>query len=214
MGNVATNRQRILQKQGLSEGVLLTCHQIHSAKAVTVKEPWSEKNGPKVDGMATKIPSITLGVLTADCAPVLFADSVSSVIGAAHAGWQGALNGVLEATLAEMVALGSALKNIKAAIGPCIGRESYEIGPEFRDLFIREGSKNEQFFVSSKNKGHHMFDLTSYIENRLLNIGVSKISKAGHDTCSDETNFFSHRRAVLRGEVDYGREISTITLLK
>jgi len=111
-GNVATNRQRILQKQGLSKGVLLTCHQVHSAKAVTVKEPWTEKNAPKVDGMATRIPWITLGVLTADCAPVLFADSVSSIIGAAHAGWQGALNGVLEATLAEMKILGSCFINI------------------------------------------------------------------------------------------------------
>ena len=140
--NIDTNRNRILLKLNAPDGNLLTCNQIHSAKALTVTKLWGGRNVPQADGMATNIPGIVLGILTADCAPVLFADFTAGIIGAAHAGWQGALNGVLESTTDEMVKLGSSNSQIKAAIGPCIGASSYEIGPEFRETFIKSSAQN------------------------------------------------------------------------
>lgn len=211
--NVNTNRDLILPKLDVPDGNLLTCNQIHSAKALTVTKLWGEGNAPEADGMATNIPGIVLGILTADCAPVLFADFTAGIIGAAHAGWQGALNGVLEATTAEMVKLGASNSHIKAAIGPCIGVSSYEIGPEFREIFIASNEQNKQFFKPSFKKGHHMFDLALYIEHRLLDIGVSEIFKTKYDTCRDEDLFFSYRRSVTRRQQDYGRELSAITLV-
>ena len=210
--NVKTNRNRTLLKLGAPNKKLLTCNQVHSAIALTVTKPWSGGSVPKADGMATNIPGVVLGILTADCAPVLFADSRAGIIGAAHAGWQGALNGILEATAGEMVGLGSSYGNISVAIGPCIGQRSYEIGPEFRDNFIMSSIKNNRFFEPSQKKGHYMFDLVSYVKHRLLKMGVSKVYRTEYDTYRDKDLFFSYRRSVKRGDPVYGRELSAITL--
>jgi YfiH family protein len=210
--NVNTNRNRTLIKLGVPNRKLLTCNQVHSAIAIAVTRPWGRGDVPKADGMATNIPGVVLGILTADCAPVLFADSTAGIIGAAHAGWQGALNGILEATAGEMVGLGSSYGNISVAIGPCIGQRSYEIGPEFRDNFIMSSIKNNRFFEPSQKKGHYMFDLVSYVKHRLLKMGVSKIYRTEYDTYRDKDLFFSYRRSVKRGEPVYGRELSAITL--
>jgi YfiH family protein len=210
--NVNTNRNRTLLKLGTPNKKLLTCNQVHSAIALTVTKPWSGGSVPKADGMATNIPGVVLGILTADCAPVLFADSRAGIIGAAHAGWQGALNGILEATAGEMVGLGSSYGNISVAIGPCIGQRSYEIGPEFRDNFIMSSIKNNRFFEPSQKEGHYMFDLVSYVKHRLLKMGVSKIYRTEYDTYRDKDLFFSYRRSVKRGDPVYGRELSAITL--
>ena len=211
--NVDANRKYALIELGIPDGNLLTCMQNHSAKALSVTKPWTQENSPLADGMATNIPDIVLGILTADCAPVLFADPVAGIVGAAHAGWQGALNGVLEATSREMIKLGASYTNIEVAIGPCIGMDSYEIGPEFRENFVNSSEKNHQFFRPSVRKGHHMFDMISYIKHRLLEIGISRIYSTDYDTCRDDALFFSYRRSVTRGEKDYGRELSAISLI-
>jgi polyphenol oxidase len=210
--NVAENRGRVLQSLKISDGQLLTCYQVHSAKAITVNEAWSFDNAPEADGMATNKPGLVLSILTADCTPVLFADDQAGVIGAAHAGWQGAFTGILEATIAEMVDLGASYGGIKAAIGPSIGQDSYEIGPEFFARFVDGGQENEIFFKPSIKEGHYMFDLTGYVEARLRILGVGEIYQTGYDTCKDEARFYSYRRSVLQGEEDYGREISAISL--
>ena len=211
--NINTNRNCTLLELGAPNASLLTCNQIHSSRALVVTSPWSTDDRPQADGMVTAVPGITLGILTADCAPVLFADPTTGIIGAAHAGWRGALCGILEATIGAMIGLGSLNSNIKVAIGPCIGAGSYEIGPEFRDTFIESSVNNNQFFKPILKKGHHMFDLASYIEHRLLEIGISEIYKTGYDTCQDEDLFFSYRRSVMRGEQDFGRGLSAITLV-
>ena len=211
--NVNTNRNCALLELGAPNTSLLTCNQIHSSRALIVTSPWSEKDRPAADGMVTAIPGITLGILTADCAPVLFTDPTAGIIGAAHAGWRGALDGILEATIGQMIGLGSLNSNIKVAIGPCIGESSYEIGPEFRDIFINSSANNNQFFKPTSRKGHHMFDLASYIEHRLLDVGISEIYKTGYDTCQNEDLFFSYRRSVKRGEQGYGRGLSVITMV-
>ncbi len=210
---VVENRSRVKAELGISDGELLINYQVHSATAIKVTEAWKPENAPEADGMATNIPGIALGILTADCAPVLFADAKNGVIGAAHAGWQGALNGVIEATLDKMVALGASFSAIKAAIGPCIGQSSYEVGPEFCERFLDAFMKNTDFFVPSVKEGHHMFDLASYVKSRLNEAGIADVFQTGYDTCRDENLFYSYRRSVLRGEKDYGREISAISLL-
>jgi YfiH family protein len=211
--NVSENRSRILAGLDMSRGQLLTCHQVHSAVALVVSEPWNAKNAPQADGMVTTIPGIALGILTADCAPVLFADKKAKVIGAAHAGWQGAFSGIIESTLAGMVTLGSSYSDIEVAIGPCIGANSYEVGTEFWDRFIADSPKNAAYFTPSLKIGHHQFDLTSYIIGKLEEAGIAQIYYTDHDTFRDEDLFYSYRRSVLRGEKNYGREISVISLV-
>lgn len=211
--NIDTNRKLALLELGVQNKTVLTCNQVHSAKALAVTMPWSRGEIPEADGLVTNVPGIVLGILTADCAPVLFFDSIGGIIGAAHAGWKGALNGILEATANGMVRFGSSYSNIKVAIGPCIGALSYEIGPEFWEVFLNNNKKNNQFFTPSSKKGHHMFDLASYIENRLLKIGVAEVFRTEYDTCRDEDLFFSYRRSVKRGEHGYGTELSAITLV-
>ena len=211
--NVTENRRRVLAGLGAEDGELLTCYQVHSAEVITVTETWEREKSPEADAMVTNLPEIALGILTADCTPVLFADVKARVIGAAHAGWRGAFTGVLEATLDAMETLGSSRTNIKAGIGPCIGQNSYEVGPEFFDRFAQASQANADFFVPSTKHGHHMFDLASYVEARLLKTGIAGIYQTGYDTCQDEALFYSYRRSVLRGEKDYGREISAISLV-
>ena len=167
---------------------------------------------PKVDAMVTRTPGVALGVLTADCAPVLFADGGAGVAGAAHAGWRGALDGVLEATLEAMAGLGARAADIVAGVGPCIGRESYEVGPEFRAEFVDADPGNGDFFASSGRDGHHLFDLPAYVGRRLEGLGLAAVEVLDCDTCADEERFFSYRRVTKRGGGDYGRGLSAIVL--
>ena len=209
---VARNRAIALDRVGAPEAALCTAFQRHTALCVAVTEPWPDGAGPQVDAMVTDRPGIALGVLTADCAPVLFADRARRVIGAAHAGWRGALGGVLEAAVAGMAALGAAPGDIVAAVGPCIGQASYEIGPEFHDAFLAADPANDTYFISSARAGHHMFDLPGYVADRLAALGLAEVATVAPDTCADADQFFSYRRACLRGERDYGRLISIIAL--
>jgi YfiH family protein len=189
---------------------LVTLHQVHSAIAV-VAAPGADDERPHADALVTDRPGLLLGILTADCAPVLFADAAAGVIGAAHAGWKGAFGGVVEATLAAMEGLGADRARIAAAIGPCIARASYEVDADFFRRFAEADLENERFFADGR-AGHHHFDLEGYVVSRLATAGVTRIQALGLDTYADESRFFSFRRATHRGEPDYGREISLIGL--
>ena len=204
---IRDNRDLIRDAMGASE--LLSCFQVHSAKVVTVTEPWHSR--PQADAMVTKVPSLALCILSADCVPVLFADPETKVIGAAHAGWKGALAGVCEATLDAMEALGSDRANIIAAIGPAIQQASYEVGPEFRDTFVGEHEWTDRLFKAGQGDRSH-FDLTGYVQAVLLREGVHAVDNLGHDTCAEADMYFSNRRRNLRGESDYGRNGSVIVL--
>lgn len=210
--NVARNRDIALERMGAGRGALVTAYQVHSARAVRVEQPWPRAQSPEVDAMASMQPGIVLGILTADCAPVLFADSQAGVVGAAHAGWRGAISGVLESCLAEMMALGAAESRIAAAIGPCIGQKSYEVGPEFHEEFLSLDPENEAFFIPSAKPGHHLFDLASYVAKRLQGRGLASVEVLGVDTCAEPERFYSYRRCTLNGEKDYGRLLSAIML--
>jgi YfiH family protein len=188
---------------------LVTLSQIHSATVHTVGADWDSSIRPSGDGLVTTIPSMMLGILTADCAPVLFADAEAGVIGAAHAGWKGALGGVLEATIAAMEALGAKRARIAAAIGPCISQANYEVGPEFRDRF-----SDTSFFIPGATPGHFRFDLEAYAADRLDRAGLTNITRLGLCTYPPQHGFFSFRRTTHRGEADYGREISLIVINK
>ncbi|HEX7966824.1 MAG TPA: polyphenol oxidase family protein, partial [Stellaceae bacterium] len=168
---------------------------------------------PKADAIVTDRPGAVLGILTADCAPVLFADPDARIIGAAHAGWRGALGGVLEATVAAMAKLGAAPERIAAAIGPCIAQPSYEVGPEFPAPFLTEDGANAAFFVPAPRAGHFFFDLAGYIRRRLERLELGRVEHTGGDTAAEADRFFSYRRSCLRREPDYGRELSAICLV-
>lgn len=190
---------------------LCTARQIHSEKVITLDEPWTIENRPEADGLVTKKKNIALGILTADCAPVLFVDEKSGVIGACHAGWKGAKTGIVENTVSAMVNLGAKPENIVAVIGPCIGPESYEVGQEFYDNFVNDNQKNKVFF-KSKSGGKYLFDLPKYVENRLKKLNLKTVKWVGKDTLSSEKEFFSYRRSCLNKEKDYGRQLSVIIL--
>ncbi len=209
---VAANRDRVRQKLDLAAGGLLTLYQVHSADAVMVRETWAREAAPKADAMVTDRPGIALGILTADCVPVLLADPAAGVIGAAHAGWRGAVGGVVGATVAAMTARGARTNRIQAAIGPAIGRVSYEVGPEVRETFLQAAPENARFFVASGNAGHWLFDLPDYVCQQLAAAGVAAVEAMHRDTCAEPAAFFSYRRACQRGEPDYGRQISAIAL--
>ena len=211
--DVISNRTRAMAALDLHLPALITCHQIHSAEAVTVHEVWAPGDGPKADAMVTPVPGIALGVLTADCAPVLLVDPDAKVIGAAHAGWKGAKGGVLEATVRAMIELGARPDNILAAIGPCIGVESYEVGPEFPTPFLEEDRSNALFFSAGRTEGKFMFDLGGYVARRLSRLALGEVLRLDRDTCADPVNFFSYRRACLTGEKDYGRALAAIALV-
>jgi purine-nucleoside/S-methyl-5'-thioadenosine phosphorylase / adenosine deaminase len=210
--NVARNRAIVLERFELPADRLVTCRQIHSAVVVIVDKPWAREDAPTADGMVTMAPGVALGILAADCAPVLLFDPVARVIGAAHAGWRGALGGVVEATVAQMAALGAEARRIRAGIGPCIGVMSYEVGPEFPGPVVNEDPGAEVYFTSARRVGHFMFDLAGYVERRLSRAGVKMVQRAPHDTLAEEERFFSYRRACLRGETAYGRGLSAIVL--
>lgn len=206
---VAINRARVAKQMGVPSDALVGVHQFHSADVVTVTQPTADK--PKADALVTATKGIALSVLTADCQPVLFADQTAGVIGAAHAGWQGALNGVLDATVDAMVALGAQRGDIVAVIGPSISQRSYEVGPEFAELFIDEDHDNARFFANGI--GDKMqFDLPAFGLARLRAAGVNDAAWSRHCTYSDPDRFYSYRRSVHKKEADYGRLIAAICL--
>lgn len=190
---------------------LVTLYQIHSGDAVTVTEPWDEDHRPHADALVTDRSGLTLGILTADCAPVLFADARAGVIAAAHAGWKGALGGVTDATISAMEALGARREDIAAAVGPCIARVSYEVDDAFRARFTGHDPANARFFTPGR-AGHHQFDLETYVVHRLAAAGLRTVEALGEDTYGQPERFYSFRRATHRGEPDYGRQISLIAL--
>ncbi|WP_188261158.1 peptidoglycan editing factor PgeF [Azospirillum tabaci] len=209
---VAENRARAAARMDVPPERLVTCYQVHSPTCVAVTEPWTPDQAPHADAMATDRPGIALGILTADCAPVLFADEKARVIGAAHAGWKGAKGGVLEATIERMEELGAKRNRIVAAIGPCIAQRSYEVGPEFPAPFLAEDPRNRDYFAPARRPDHFLFDLAGYITRRLGDTGVEIIQRCPNDTVVEEDRFFSYRRSCLRGEKDYGRGLSAIVL--
>ncbi len=205
---VTTNRSRAIEAVA-PNAELVTLYQIHSPKVVTITAPRAER--PQADAMVTRTRGLLLGILTADCAPVLFADLAADVVGAAHAGWKGALGGVTDATVAAMEALGASRANIRAAIGPCIARKSYEVSEDFMTVFANDDPSNERFFAGGR-AGHAYFDLEGYVAHRLYAAGVGTVDALGLDTLTDAERFFSYRRTTLAGEPDYGRQISLIGL--
>ncbi len=209
---VSENRARATAMLELRGGRLVTAYQCHSAKVAVVTEPWDREDAPKVDGLVTRRPGLALGVLTADCAPVLMADAGGCAIGATHAGWRGALDGVLEATIEAMVALGAEREAIVVGVGPTIGQRSYEVGLEFPAPFLAQSEHNGDFFYPARREGHFMFDLKGYVARRLGRAGVGRVRILPCDTCAEEDRFFSYRRSRLRGESDYGRGLSAIYL--
>lgn len=211
--DVAENRSRVAHALGVDRLALNTVHQVHSADVAPVAAAWEPAAAPRADAMVSRTPGIAIGVLTADCGPVLFADPEAGVIGAAHAGWRGALNGVVEATLAAMCDMGAAIERIRAAVGPCIAQESYEVGPEFRAEFLAADDANDGFFVASDRPTHFRFDLPGYVAHRLAGAGIAAIERLDIDTYAETEHCFSYRRATHAGEDDYGRAISAIALV-
>lgn len=206
---VRENRRRAAAHFGASQ--IVTAYQIHSADAVVVEGPWPEP-APQADAVVSAIAGVVCGALAADCAPVLLADAEARVVVAAHAGWKGALAGVVEAAIARMEMLGARRERLRAVVGPCIGPASYEVGPEFLERFAAEDRAYEQFFSPAASADKHMFDLPGFVLGRLQTAGVETCAWVGRDTCAEPELFFSNRRAFKQGEPDYGRLLSAIML--
>lgn len=209
---VRENRRRVLRMADIPAKTLLTAHQVHSPDVLVVEEEWHDGPRPKVDALVTRRANIAIAASSADCVPVLFADPEARVVGAAHAGWRGALTGVLQATVKQMCALGAKPERIRAGVGPCIGPASYEVGPEFPAPFLAQDPAHARFFRPAKRAGHHMFDLEGYVAAALAAMKLAEIEVAHRDTCAEEGTLFSYRRSVLRKEPDYGRHVSVIGL--
>ena len=207
---IAENRARAIAAV-LPGAELATVHQIHSAEAVAVEQPWPQDERPRADAMVTDRPGLLLGILTADCAPVLLADAEAGVVGAAHAGWRGALAGVTDSAIAAMEALGARRERIAAAVGPCIGQASYQVDETFRGRFLGLEPTSERFFASGP-MGRPHFDLLAYVVARLEAAGIHSVEALGVDTYADPERFFSYRRSTHRGEADYGRQLSCIAV--
>ena len=210
--NVVENRARMAKALGIAPDRLLALYQVHAPDVVAVEKPWSATERPRADAMVTRVPGLALGVGTADCGPVLFADDEARVIGAAHAGWKGALTGVLEATVAAMESLGAKRARIATAIGPMIRQPNYEVGPEFIARFEAADAANARFFKVAGRDTHGLFDLPGFIRVRLERAGVGEIEDLGLCTYADPARFFSYRRTAHRGEPDYGRHVNAIVL--
>lgn len=210
--NVKENRRRMAAALDVAPERLLTLHQIHSPDVVVATEPWSSTARPRGDAMVTKVPGIALGVTAADCGPVLMVDPKTRVIGAAHAGWKGALTGVLEATIDAMEEQGAARDNVIVGLGPMLRQRNYEVGMEFVERFEQADADNARFFSSASRHGHAMFDLPGYIHARLAAAGVLMVDDIDLCTYADEDSFFSYRRATHRKEADYGRHVHAIVL--
>jgi hypothetical protein len=210
--HVLENRRRALAALIGGESRLVTLHQVHSAKGVVVDEPWQIGNGPKADAMATNVPGIALGILTADCAPILFADAEARVIGAAHAGWKGSFSGVVEQAIVRMEELGAKRGRIAAAIGPCISQSAYEVGNEFREIFTSDDAANTRFFAAAGRSDHWQFDLPAYVRMRIDAAGIRNVAAIACCTYAESENLYSFRRTTHRRESDYGRQLSAIVL--
>jgi YfiH family protein len=208
--NVKENRRRMAE--ALEAPDLVSCFQIHSANVIVAETSWTREDAPRADAIVTKTSKLAIGVSIADCGPVLFADGEAGVIGCAHAGWKGALTGVLEATLEKMQSLGADRARVVAAIGPLIRQSSYEVGPEFVTRFHEADHRNIRFFAPSDREHHSLFDLPGYISMRLKKADVGTIDDLCLDTYSDEERFFSYRRTTHSGEKDYGRLVAAISL--
>lgn len=209
---VSENRARMAQALAVKPERFLTCYQIHSPKVVEAHEPWTYETRPHADAIVTREPALAIGVSTADCGPVLFADPQAKVIGAAHAGWRGAFTGVIEATIAAMEKLGADRDRIAAALGPTIRQANYEVGPEFAERFLAADPANAQFFSASDRADYAMFDLGGYIAARVQRAGIVNFEDLGHCTYADPDRFYSFRRSTHRSEPDYGRHINAIAL--
>ncbi len=210
--HVTENRARMARILSVDADRFATVHQVHSPDVVVAEAAWRLEARPRADAIVTRVPQLAIGVTTADCGPVLFADPKARVIGAAHAGWRGALTGVLDATIAAMEQLGADRDHMVAALGPMISQRNYEVGPEFVQNFCRQDPANARFFQDSTRKEHALFDLPGYIAARLRRAGLDQIENLGLCTYSDPERFYSYRRSVHRGEPDYGRHINAIVL--
>ncbi len=207
---VLENRARVARTLGTDPACLLGLTQVHGADVVTVTEAWAPGQGGKADAMVTDRPHIALGIVTADCAPVLFADARRNIVGAAHAGWRGAVAGVLEATLAAMAAIGAAPASVTAAIGPCIAQASYEVGSDLRDAVLARSAADDRFFAPGARPDRWQFDLPGYCAARLRAAGIGQVTVTGRDTLAEEDRFFSHRRRTLLNAGPIGHQISVI----
>ena len=209
---VRENKQRAMRALGLSGDCLALVHQVHSPDVWSVDRPRARDEMVKADALVVTRPGIAVGVLAADCAPVLFADAKVGVVAAAHSGWRGAVGGVLDNTVAAMEKAGAKRENIHAALGPCIRRASYEVGDDLRDAFLKENAANAAHFAEGDRPGHWQFDLAGFILGRLGALGLASVADVALDTYPAPDRFFSYRRATHRGEPDYGRELSAIAL--
>lgn len=210
--HVAENRARMAAAVGVASERLITAYQIHSPVVVTADAPWDTSARPKADAIVTQVAGLAIAVSTADCGPILLADAEAGVVGAAHAGWRGALSGVAEATIAAMERCGADRARIVAALGPMIRQSSYEVGPEFVAQFTNDDPDNERFFHSGAHAGHALFDLAGYIAARLVRAGIGRIDDLGRCTYAEPQLFFSYRRSVHSREPDYGRHLNAIAL--
>lgn len=210
--NIAANRARAAQMLGMASENLVIARQVHGNRALAVEKAWESGNTPEADALVTAKPGLALGVLTADCVPVLFADQKNKVIGAAHAGWRGALGGILESTIDAMRSLGADTASIQVAIGPCIRAHSYEVQEDFRDAFLAQSAINEKFFQKSLKAGKFLFDLAGYASMRLRAAGIETIYDTKRDTMTDEAAFFSNRRAFIKSEKGFGLQVSVIAI--
>jgi polyphenol oxidase len=211
-GHVAENRARMASTLGVAPERFLTSYQIHSPDVVVVAEPWQADERPRADAMVTMVPGLAIGISTADCGPVLFADAQARVIGAAHTGWRGALGGVTDQTIAAMEKLGALRERIVAALGPMIRQQHYETGADLRDRFVADQADSARFFRPAAREGHFMFDLAGYVVARLAAARVRTIEDVGACTYANPDKFFSYRRMTHRGEADYGRHVNAIVL--
>lgn len=209
---VAENRTRMAAALDVAPDRLLVPFQVHSDLAIAVGSPWSEDDRPHVDGIVTRTPGLAIGVTGADCGVVLFADTTVGVVGACHAGWKGALNGVVAATVSAMEEIGAKRSDIVAVLGPTIAQYSYEVGPEFMERFTDTSEDFGRFFTASMNEGHSLFDLPAFIAMRCAEQGLRHVEDLALDTYADEKRFFSYRRTTHRGEPDYGRLVAAIAV--
>lgn len=209
---VTENRARMAQALDVAPERFLTAYQIHSPDVVVAEEPWTAQTRPRADAIVTRVPKLAIGVSTADCGPLLFADAEAGVIGAAHAGWRGALTGVIEATVATMEKLGADRARIVAALGPAIRQSNYEVGPEFVARFVAADAGNERFFTPSERDGHAMFDLAGYIAARVQRAGIATFEDLALCNFAEPERFFSYRRTTKLREPDYGRHVNAIAL--
>ncbi len=211
--SVLQNRDRVAGQLGIGADRLVSPYQIHSADVITVSAPFAQDADRKADALVTATPGLAIGIATADCGPLLFADTKAGVIGAAHSGWKGAVTGILQNTVAAMEALGATRTNITAVLGPTISQGAYEVGPEFKERFLQEHPDNTRYFKPSERAEHFMFDLPAFITDKLQALGLGAVADLALCTYADEDRFFSYRRTTHRKEPDYGRQISAIALL-